>query len=593
MKEIYGYFWCFLFVFSAFGQDFDKSLYGKIRRSEALQKRNEPFEKVEQLFNEEISAYEGQKAALAYLHAYKSRFFTLRDSLILAKKEADLSSELALQSNSNEAKAAAYLAQVYINAVVGEEEVVVKNGKEGLNYSVLTDDFFTRVLLNYKLYTIYTERNEVAKMRYYISEALKLAEKSGDFNLMANVYNGVSSTFLSEYEMTEKQSLVDSSWVYLNKSFDLYRVHSEDIANSTISVTCNNIANHFLSYSPLATSEAKQKAFEYLDIVEHLPPDALVLANINGIKSVFALRENDLNLAKSYLWKAQTVLESDPSKNWSTKIQVHRSLAEIAKVQGDFQTANTHLQKINDYQEELFSENQHYNTQKIEVHYEVEKKNQQLAFLEKEVQMRKEQNYLYIGLAIISVIGLIFLFVSYHFRLRYSLEKEKKAQLEKNEAQMQIRLEQEEKQRLKAEQELLEIQRQKLQRAAMATALQVQHKNEVLQEIKEKISQGNTQNIQRIIKEESRIDSDFEELKSQIQALHPRFFQQLRELAVQKLSDLDLKYCAYIYLKMNTRQIAQQFNVEVSSVRMFKYRLKQKFALEKETSLEAFLHGMK
>lgn len=585
---------CFLSVFFTFGQDFDKTLYEKIRHSETLQKRNEPFEKVVHFFDQEIAAYDGQTAALAYLHAYKSRFFTLRDSLILAKREADLSIELSKQTPSNQAKAAAYLAQVYINSVMGAKNVVVENGKEGLNFSVLTDDYFTQVLLNYKLYAIYSEWNEVEKMRYYIKEAFKLAGKSGDLNLISNVYNGVSSTFLTEYDNTQNKALIDSSWVYLNKSFELYRVLPEDIAPSTISVTCNNIANHFLSYSTLKPAEAKQKAFEYLDIVEDIPTASLVLANINGIKSVFALRENDLNLAKSYLEKAENILENDPTnKNWSTKIQVHQSLVAIAENQLDFKTANAHLKKINEYQGQLFNQNEQYNTQKIEVHYEVEKKNQELKFLEKQVQLQREQKYLYIGLVIISVIGLIFLFVSYHFRLRYSLEKERKAALERNEAQMQIRLEQEEKQRLKAEQELLEIQQQKLQREAMATALQVQHKNNVLQQIKEKITQGNTPNIQQIIKEESRIDSDFEELKSQIHALHPSFFQQLHQLAHQKLSDLDLKYCAYIYLKMNTRQIAQQLKVEASSVRMFKYRLKQKFALSKEVSLEEFLHGVK
>ena len=50
-----------------------------------------------------------------------------------------------------------------------------------------------------------------------------------------------------------------------------------------------------------------------------------------------------------------------------------------------------------------------------------------------------------------------------------------------------------------------------------------------------------------------------------------------------------LKYCAYIYLQMSTKQIAQVLHVEAQSVRMFKYRLKQKFSLPKEADLETFL----
>lgn len=84
------------------------------------------------------------------------------------------------------------------------------------------------------------------------------------------------------------------------------------------------------------------------------------------------------------------------------------------------------------------------------------------------------------------------------------------------------------------------------------------------------------------------VQSDFEDIKTHIQELHPDFFNQLNKNALQKLTPLDLKYCTYIYLKMNTKQIAQALDVEPQSVRMFKYRLKQKFGLGKEVDLEDF-----
>ena len=40
---------------------------------------------------------------------------------------------------------------------------------------------------------------------------------------------------------------------------------------------------------------------------------------------------------------------------------------------------------------------------------------------------------------------------------------------------------------------------------------------------------------------------------------------------------------------MTTKQIAQLLHVDVQSVRMFKYRLKQKFGLEKDANLGQFL----
>ncbi len=78
----------------------------------------------------------------------------------------------------------------------------------------------------------------------------------------------------------------------------------------------------------------------------------------------------------------------------------------------------------------------------------------------------------------------------------------------------------------------------------------------------------------------------------QIQQLHPYFFNRLHEKATQKLTPLDLRYCAYIYLQMNTKQIAQVLHIEPQSVRMSKYRLKQKFGLDKPVDFEAFLRRL-
>lgn len=578
-----------LMINSVFGQDFDKNLYEKIKQAEKLQ-HVEPFEKVERFFNREIDSNAGKNSVLAYLHAYKSRFYTLNDSLILAKKEADLSLSLAENSKNPQAKAAALLAQLYINAVLGLNDKAIENGKEALKINQSSDDFFTNYLLNYKLYAIYSDWSEVDKMKFYINQAIKIAEKSRDYNAMSNAYNGASSTCLSEYEITKNATLIQQSWEYLQKSFELYRSHPTEIAESTLSVTCNNIANHFLSFSKLSISEAKKQAFEYLDLIENMPKkDALVLANVNGIKSVFALRENDLNLAKAYLEKAQKIIEKEPRKNLETKIRIHQSLLNIATAQAQYQQGLQHSQKINELQSELFDQAERYNAQKIEIQYEVEKKNQELRFLTTQIALKKKQNYLYIGLFIASVLGLFFMFRSYHFRLRYSIERERKTQLEKEDAQKQILLEQEEKQRLKAEQELLEMQQQQLRKEAMATVLQVQRKNEILQEIKSKLAQGDAQNLQKIFREEAHSDADFEEIKAHFLKIHPTFFQQLQDKAQQKLSLLDQKYCAYIHLKFSTKQIANLLNIEASSVRMFKYRLKQKFALPKEVDLDKFL----
>lgn len=88
-------------------------------------------------------------------------------------------------------------------------------------------------------------------------------------------------------------------------------------------------------------------------------------------------------------------------------------------------------------------------------------------------------------------------------------------------------------------------------------------------------------------------DHDFAEIKSQVQQLHPDFFNLLHDKSVQKLSQLDMKYCACLHLQMNTKQIAGLFHIEAKSVRVAKYRIKQKLGLGKEDDLDLFLQKIR
>ena len=111
----------------------------------------------------------------------------------------------------------------------------------------------------------------------------------------------------------------------------------------------------------------------------------------------------------------------------------------------------------------------------------------------------------------------------------------------------------------------------------------------MLQQLSDDIEKGNAVNTRRLLKEELLLDDDFEQTKLHLQKMHPDFFKMLSEKSVQKLTALDLKYCTYLHLKMDTRQIAQLLHVETQSVRMAKYRIKQKLGLGKDDDLDAYL----
>src|SRR5690606_40083980 len=121
-------------------------------------------------------------------------------------------------------------------------------------------------------------------------------------------------------------------------------------------------------------------------------------------------------------------------------------------------------------------------------------------------------------------------------------------------------------------------------------------KNRLLLQLKDKFKQLETSEnvgfIDRMIKEEMRLEERVEDSARAFKDIHPDFFVKLNTLSENKLSTLELKHCAYIHLQLSTKEIAAAFNIEPKSVRVSKYSIKQKLQLPKETELDNFLQTL-
>lgn len=540
-------------------------------------------------------------ADLAYLYAYQSSIYTSMDSLLLSKKLVDLSLENAEKSKKKTSLAVAYRAKAFLNNALNLPDAVVKDALYGLTQVENNeDDLSTKYHLNYLLYGAYSKWDNSEMMEKYIRNSQKYAIAAGNINLQANANNGISSMYLARYRKNKQQQLLDSSYFYLNKSFHLQSENPEKISGNTFAITCINLANYYLDYSVGDLKEREQKALEYLVFAEEKLKNKEASSekwiNVYGIKSSFAHKNGNPELAEHYLLQGLSLLMSDNKNHYKLEYVVTKELAALVQKRNDMKTALTYQLRAEDLLKKSFNEQQLFNAQKLEVQYETAKKDQELELLKEREDFRRKQNYLYGGIAIALLFGLVFMFVSYHFRLRYSIEREKKIAKEKEDAEqkahIQLMLEKEEQARMTAEQELLDLRRQQLEKEVLANSLIIDRKNDTLKLIHDKIQSGEAGHIQKLIKEEMLLHSDFEDIKMQIQELHPDFFKRLSDKAIQKLTLLDLKYCTYLYLKMTTKQIAQVLHVEPQSVRMFKYRLKQKFGLDKEIDLEDFLSNI-
>jgi len=587
-----------LSTFSAFGQGLLKGTDDVVKQVDLLNLKNQDDESLE-LIDRALKNPANGPDDLIYLYTYKSGLLLEKDSLKLGSHFVDLSLEQMDKTNIPLSKAMALRARADLNSYLNLTDQVIKDSKDALKILEREKDANQlKYFFNYLIYATYSGWNDSDKMEQYIKECEKYAFLANNQNLIANVHLGYASVYLYRYRKNNIKAELDSNYYHLDKAYKLFEKYPSQVSSNVFVVACINLANYLLEFANDPIDDRKKIAYNYLNKAEEeLKNDRARFnrwINIYGIKSDFALKEGNITLAEQYLIEAINRLDSRRDNSLlKLEYSLYKHLSDLSEKKGDNTSALNYQKKSENILKQNFDQQQITNAQKLEIQYEIEKKDNQLKLLGETAELRQRQNYLYGGLAILAMLGLAFMFRSYHFKLRYSIEREKKLSKEKEDAElnaeMRVRLEKEEQARLKAEQELLELKHQQLQKEALANSLIIEHKNDMFKQIQSKLQDGNPRDIQKLLREETLLNADFENIKLQIQQLHPNFFSQLIDKANQKLTPLDLRYSAYIYLQMSTKQIAQVLHIEAQSVRMFKYRLKQKFGLSKESDLESFL----
>lgn len=500
--------------------------------------------------------------------------------------------------NSDEiAKAYTAYFTMYLSKSLGDYKKAMNYGQKALAFLEVSDgNALLDFKINYQLYGIYTEWNDLENSKKYVQKAIEAAIKSGNKNDLSNAYTAMAVVYTYIYKNSKSHSDFQTILNYCEQAASLYKEFPGQVSGYTYSIAKNNKASYLLEYSNKITPEVRKQIElnikESLRISSQLPHAQATQTASLGMLSNLAKNDGNWDKAEEYMLQAYSLLLTQNPVYYHIMSRVVSELSAIYEYKGDLKKALEFQKKYDEYRALLFNQSEAEAVKKLEVQFQFEKKEREIQMLKERAESQRKQKILYVVVGLIGLVGAFFMFRSYHFRLRFSLEQEKKLATEKHEAELQIKFEKEEQSRLKAEQELLTLQQQKLQDEVMANQLHIQHKNDVLQQLKEKLEDDQYVNLKQIIRDENLLDNDFEKAKFQIKEIHPNFFKTINEKAKQKLTSLDQKYCAYFYLGMETKQIANILNVEPKSVRMSKYRLKQKFALGSEIDLVEYLKNV-
>ncbi|MGX5818175.1 hypothetical protein ACWKWU_08270 [Chitinophaga lutea] len=204
-------------------------------------------------------------------------------------------------------------------------------------------------------------------------------------------------------------------------------------------------------------------------------------------------------------------------------------------------------------------------------------------------EVERTQFYLTCGIAAICIISAFIHIHSWQSCKSFLLGREAQLLGDKQHADELARQLRDELSVLRREMVMLTGEKEKLQKELLSSSLQIAHKKNLLASLKETAA---APQIDKLIAAEQKIDEDFDGFRADLGQVHPDFYRRLQEKAQQKLTALDQKYCACIYMQLSSKQMAAILHVEPRSIQMSKYRLKQKFGLTRSDSLDDFIRGL-
>ena len=483
-------------------------------------------------------------------------------------------------------------------------ELAIENAQQALRAIRQEEYPALRARANYILYGVYSTWDNVALCEKYIQQAIENAQQAEDYELLANSYNGKSVVMEYHFKKEGDEVYRDSIPYFLQRSLETYRLHPKQVAVRTYAITNTNLANYFFKYHTIQRAATQDSILRYAraakSAYEPFDRNYDILANVNGLMAEVAAVRGDLKTAERYLMDAYTRLNAVEFPSNYNLVNVSQGLIDVYLKSGEPDQAIELYKKKEEYRQRIFDASQVEQANKLESFYENQKLSLEVREAEQLASSRRIQLFLLIAVCVFLIAGLWFLRNS--FRNKHKLQLERNLRLREQQEdleqqnRLQAKLQEEAKARLLSEQKLLNMQIEQMQRESMAGALQIERKNRLLLQLREKLkkleTQENTGFIDRMIREELRLEERVEQSVKEFENIHPDFFKKLKAQSADRLTALELKHCAYIHLKLSTKEIAAAFHIEPKSVRTSKYRIKQKLNLDKQVDLDNYLQEL-
>lgn len=443
------------------------------------------------------------------------------------------------------------------------------------------DPSYEFVILN-NIAIIYTSEKKYDKSESYLKQALALSLKLND-----SVKAGYSYINLAELANDRKE--LAQARAYLKQSL-LYLKHAKDVRDfASIILVKNDLLSGL-------TQKARTEALNLLETINgEQYPENVVHLHIVIAKSYF--KEQQLDESLEYAFKA---LADKP--NLEIRKEILQLMSEIYFERKDFKLAVQYKDSINATDSKLYEikNNQLFKTN--EVKFQIQNYEREIA--EKDSKIASERNFFY---SIVAIGVIVILFLIFVFRQQRIKNKQLKVIAQHNQEIVELKLQKEiddnllskrkeeiallEQERLLKE---IELKNQKISSKALFSS----GRDEILEQILNSLSDipqlsGNKMLINHIktLKDHIKADNDWEDFIIHFEEVNHSFLKKLKTRHPD-LTPNDIRFIAYVYMDLTSKEIASMLNITLEACRKRKERIVQKLGLPEDVSLNGYLAGI-
>lgn len=402
---------------------------------------------------------------------------------------------------------------------------------------------------------IYGNLDQHDKAIEMLKSVIEMATIEQDSQLLAWTYNNIGTEY-------RKLGDFDSALVYLKKDLPYVQALMDTVG---VALVNNNIAVAYHS------KEQYLEAIKYLTVARNHLKLKESKKRLAEVYTNFASNYAELGeLGKDKLYLDSALLLATEINAKEIEQEIYLGLSDYYYRIEDYKSSLDYYEKNVQIKDSTSSAAVQKETEILQLQYEDEKKAKQLLVLEK--QQAKDQFDFWLLVIISGAVLLLAALMIYTLRLRV-----RNARMAERALQSQV------------EQKNKEL---------TSYALNFIQKNELLNELTDKIAELKKQSDSKSIKELNqmngiisssfRMDHDWDNFKLMFEELHGEFFTRLKD-RYPELGNAELKLCALLRLNMNLKESSRILGISSDSVKTARYRLRKKLGLATEDNLVDFL----